>query len=205
VDRGSATSSFVDLFSEVKVLHVQTTKSDHCCLIIDCLQEADRGKNGRKSFRYENMWRRDPSYMDLVETVWGNGADIFNMEQLQGSLESLQRSLREWETSVFGQVKKELCRIRKELESVRRASVCSGPSRQEKRLMARLSERLSREECIEKQRSRITWLKEGDRNTSFFQATARGRAKTNKIAALRKVDGSLTTSRQDIEKIVVEF
>jgi hypothetical protein len=45
--------------------------------------------------------------------------------------------------------------------------------------MARISELLAREEMMEKQRSRITWLKEGDRNTKLFQAKSKERTKTN--------------------------
>jgi len=47
--------------------------------------------------------------------------------------------------------------------------------------MARISELLAREEIMEKQRSRIAWLKDGDRNTKLFQAKAKERAKTNQI------------------------
>jgi hypothetical protein len=38
---------------------------------------------------------------------------------------------------------------------------------------------------MEKQRSQITWLKEGDRNTKLFHAQAKEREKTNQITALR--------------------
>jgi hypothetical protein len=37
---------------------------------------------------------------------------------------------------------------------------------------------------MEKQRSQITWLKEGDRNTKLFHAQAKEQAKTNQIMAL---------------------
>lgn len=50
--------------------------------------------------------------------------------------------------------------------------------------MARISELLSREEIMEKQRARIDWLKEGDRNTAFFQAKSRERVRVNRISAL---------------------
>lgn len=56
--------------------------------------------------------------------------------------------------------------------------------------MAKISELLSREEYMERQRSQIDWPKEGDHNTSFFQAKAKERANTNRINALKKENRS---------------
>ena len=42
---------------------------------------------------------------------------------------------------------------------------------------------------MEKQRARLEWLKEGDRNTSFFQAKAKERARSNRITSLMREDG----------------
>ena len=61
--------------------------------------------------------------------------------------------------------------------------------------MARISELLAREETMEKQRSRITWLKEGDRNTKLFQAKSKERAKTNQIVGLWSTEGVLVTEQ----------
>jgi hypothetical protein len=52
---------------------------------------------------------------------------------------------------------------------------------------------LSREKVMEKQRSRADWLKEGDRNTAFFQAKSREHAKCNHITSLLKPDGERVT------------
>jgi hypothetical protein len=38
----------------------------------------------------------------------------------------------------------------------------------ERSLMTKLAEVLAREETMERQRSRIAWLRDGDRNTEFF-------------------------------------
>lgn len=71
--------------------------------------------------------------------------------------------------------------------------------------MARISEMLSREEIMEKQRSRLDWLKDGDRNTAMFQAKSRARTKRNKIMALKRGDGSMATEQVEIEGIATDF
>lgn len=117
----------------------------------------------------------------------------------------MQTSMSKWEISIFGSVRKELGHLRCELEDVRRQPLFTGPSQHEKRIMARISELLAREETMEKQRSWITWLKEGDRNTKIFQAKAREQAKTNQIAELRSAEGVMITEQRDLEHMVVEF
>jgi hypothetical protein len=81
----------------------------------------------------------------------------------------------------------------------------SGPTAREKQLMKRISELLSREEIMMKQRSRMDWLKEGDRNTAFFHARARERAQINRITALRREDGTVVTKQEDLETEAMEF
>jgi hypothetical protein len=58
---------------------------------------------------------------------------------------------------------------------------------------------------MEKQRSRIEWLREGDRNTSFFQAKSRERAHSNRILALKREDGSIVTTQEEMETTTLEF
>lgn len=202
LDRGFANQEFLDLFPEATVWHVQTTESDHCCLLIECNRETSNRRH--RSFRYENMMRRDESYLQLVQPTWGEG-EVANLTQLQSRLGNVQRSLQEWELNVFGSVRRTLARLRNDLERVRARSIGSGPTRKERRLMARISELLSREEIMEKQRSRLDWLRDGDRNTAMFQAKAKERARSNRIKLLRRDDGSVATQQDELEACAVNF
>ena len=71
--------------------------------------------------------------------------------------------------------------------------------------MRRMAEVLAREEEMEKQRSRVEWLQAGDQNTGCFHAKARQRARTNKIIALKHLDGSVCTNQDELEMMATSF
>ena len=71
--------------------------------------------------------------------------------------------------------------------------------------MSKLSTVLAREETMERQRSRITWLREGDRNTEFFQAKAKARGRSNRIKLLTTEDGRVLTEQEDLERMACDF
>jgi len=143
--------------------------------------------------------------MALIRDLWLQDPTVRGLGEMQTRLGSVQGKLQVWERDVFGSVKKNLAALRHELEVERGLSIGAGPSRKEKHLMACISELLSREEVMEKQRARMEWLKEGDRNTSFFQAKSRARAKRNRITSLCRDDGSVVVSQEDIEAMATEY
>lgn len=71
--------------------------------------------------------------------------------------------------------------------------------------MTKLAEVLAREETMERQRSRIAWLRDGDRNTEFFQAKARARSRANRIKVLKDNTGREFTKQVDLERLSCEF
>jgi hypothetical protein len=64
---------------------------------------------------------------------------------------------------------------------------------------------LAMEESYWKQRSRVSWLKEGDRNTQFFHASAYQRKQKNEIKSLQDCHGNLVTRRDTMVQIVEDY
>jgi hypothetical protein len=204
LDRGLGDDRFLDVFDSTTVRHIQTTSSDHCGLLIQIKRsEWLQGSGSDRPFRYENMWRQHDSYDQLVVSGWQDGAQ--SLEEVTNELGRMQHTLTSWSKSEFGSVKKQLNILRKKLDRVRLDSILSGPTKEECDLMKKISDLLAREETMMKQRSRVQWLAEGDRNTSFFHARARERARSNKITSLKNDDGNFVSSQSELESLASNF
>lgn len=59
-------------------------------------------------------------------------------------------------------------------------------------------ERIRQEEMLWKQKSRVQWLKCGERNTSFFRKSTIQHRATNRILSLKKSDGTKVFTREQI-------
>jgi hypothetical protein len=107
-----------------------------------------------------------------------------------------------WSEKKFGNILKELEKARKHLEMLKlnNADQC-----EIRRATDHMQELLYREEMLWLQRSRITWLKEGDRNTRFFHQKAVWRARRNKIKNLKDSDGSWKDAPSDMERMATSY
>jgi hypothetical protein len=149
------------------------------------------------------MWCKHERYNQVVENGWQEGA--LSLAEVTDELGRMQHSLTAWSWNEFGSVKKQLKSLRGKLDDLRATSIRSGPTREECDLVKKISNLLAREEAMMKQRSRIQWLQEGDRNTSFFHARACERARTNKIVTLKKPEGTYISSQSELESLATEF
>jgi hypothetical protein len=113
-------------------------------------------------------------------------------------LDQVMTTLQVWSKKKFRNILKELEKARKHLEMLKpnNADHC-----EIRRATDHMQELLYREEMLWLQRSRITWLKEGDRNTRFFHQKAVWRARRNKIKKLKDSDGSWKDAPSDMERI----
>lgn len=72
-------------------------------------------------------------------------------------------------------------------------------ARQEQILLTQLDERSRQEKLLWRQKSRIRWLREGERNTKFFHRTTIQRRMNNTISHIQNSQGDKMKKKEDIE------
>ena len=151
------------------------------------------------------MWDTHPGLIPTVQNAWeANGPNLAAAE-VRANLAALSNNLGEWSKKSFGSVKGEIRRLKKELDKLRNDPHRAGSSHAEIKINDRLIELYLREELMWRQRSRVQWLLEGDRNTHFFHLRASMRRRKNLIKSLQKQDGQVTKDLTEMQTLALEY
>jgi hypothetical protein len=179
--------------------------SDHAPIILmrGCVQ------NGKSAFKFENMWLKEEGFVDKVNSWWSSlsfmGSPSFILDK---KLSALKGEIKRWNREVFGNVGVRNKAWAEELESLDRIEEVRRLSEEEKErrrvLVSDLEASLLQEEISWIQKSRVRWLKEGDKCTKFFHQLASANRRNNTIESLI-VDGSPTSDLDSIGEHVVNY
>jgi hypothetical protein len=121
-----------------------------------------------------------------VAAAWGEAGQKSDLADIMQGLDKVMTTLQTWSKRKFGNVVRELDKARKNLELLR---LNNADQRDIRKATDHMQELLYREEMLWLQRSRITWMKEGDKNTKMFHQKAVWRARKNKIKKLKDAEG----------------
>lgn len=179
--------------------------SDHHPIMV----EVGGMASGKSSFKFEKMWLKEAGFVDKVQERWA--AYVFEGTPsfvLASKLKALKGDLKTWNRTVFGDVCfRRQCKMSELLDlDVKEGN--GGLSLEEKSSKEVLRSKLVRlahlEETSWRQKSRATWLKEGDNNTSFFHRTANSNRRRNYIGEL-EVDSIRYEDKEDVKAQVLQF
>lgn len=117
----------------------------------------------------------------------------------------MQSTLLGWAERDFGSVIKRTAEIRRKLSTLWSGNPTTEQQRKIKEFTKELDELLLREELMWRQRSRATYLREGDRNTKWFKQEATWRKKKNDITKLKDSTGVWIEDREGIQEMSQNF
>ncbi|KAM0890726.1 hypothetical protein ACQ4PT_026820 [Festuca glaucescens] len=171
-------------------------------------QDASRAKEEqRSSFKpsrtqYEVFWERSMELPERIAAAWRSTGQKEDLGSVRQGLDRVMAELQQWSKRKFGNVLRELDKSRKKLEELMLNGADQRDIRQE---TDHMNELLYREEMLWMQRSRINWLKEGDRNTRFFHQKAVWRARKNRIKKLKDDAGMSKDTPSDMERMATSY
>ena len=136
-----------------------------------------------------------------MEAVWRNGEDSDIMQKI----EKCSKDLEWWEKKVFGNVRRELEEKKKMLAKIEAETMRRGDNSQLRELKVEIHDLMDKETRMWSRRSKVLWLKNGDRNSKIFHKKTTQRFKKNSILGIEDKRGYWQEQPEVIEDIIVEY
>lgn len=202
LDRGIMNVGFWQLWHKVLIHHIDNTVSDHTALLLECdLPSATIRHGGARRFLFETMWMKEENFEEVVKEAWSSGDSV----NIDTRIQRCASTLTHWNHHSFKRVTKEIQGLKKEMAEL---NLINPSMEQENRLRTvsrELEKLLEQEELMWRQRSRVSWLKEGDKNTRFFHERAKARGKKNQINGIFNMAGEWQTEHEQIASVFEQY
>lgn len=160
-------------------------------------------------FHFESFRTKFHDYAEAVQRGWQCPPSVTDpYRRLDCLLRSTAKELQSWAATKIGNIKEQLLMAKEvvlQLDQVQDRRDLSQEEEDMRRQLKGLCLGLaSLEHTITRQRSRITYLPEGDTNTRFFHLHASCRKRRNYIKAL-EVDSARITSHDDMAAVLRRY
>eukprot|EP00253_Pinus_taeda_P002372 PITA_02372 len=169
-----------------------------------------KGNRGKRPFRFEAFWLRDLEFIKKVEEWWrqstmqGKG----KMHMFQLKLKELKGRIKKWNKEEFGNIMEDKQKLEREIESLQQKMIMEGRTEEsiskEGVILGKLEKKRKQEEVLWQQKSRIKWLREGERNTKFFHQAMIKHRQRNRILSIKDKNGNRVVEQAEIEQVLID-
>jgi hypothetical protein len=175
IDRVLVSRDWDLAFPQFQLTPASSNVSDHCPMLLSKME-----RKHYQGFRFEAHWLQHDDFMSIVSTAWEKpvrSADAIRV--LHTKLCRTAKALRKWNRGLVRWAKMVSGIADEVIFSLDVAQEDRELSGEEKQLRSFLKSKLLGIAAIDRikwrQRSRITWIREGDANTKLFHLRANGR------------------------------
>lgn len=177
--------------------HIENQSSDHSILLLDTKPVQVKRK---KRFLLDKRWIDKPGVEEVVRTAWES--DCFGSPMFRVAFKI--KRCRQWDRLQGHNSAAKIQKLKEEMEELKK---------QEGRrdwvkwteLKTQLDRAYKEEESYWSQKSRVQWLKDGDKNTSFFHASVMQRRRSNRIDQLDSLQGGVCAGKEEVLKEVSDY
>jgi hypothetical protein len=197
LDRGIANMSWRLKFPKATIYHLGAIKSDHCPILLDTNPSK---KFFPRPFRFEAAWTRDPGSYDVIRQAWKEEIRGSECVKLYRKQHNTRRALKKWNKEVFGYCQTRISNLMQQIQEIQKKENSEENFKIEANLQSELNEWLLRNEVMWRQKSRETWLREGDKNSKFFHLSTVIRRRRNAINIIKSDGGEWITEKKRIRE-----
>ncbi|XP_071900933.1 uncharacterized protein [Coffea arabica] len=196
LDRGLCSLSWSQVYENIVCRHIDSYASDHSILIIDTKPNSSRR---RKRFYFDKTWLQKADIGDVIREAWQQETQGSRMYQVTSKIKNCRLALSKWKNRFQTNSRQKIENIQFQLSELKKST---GSTRNgfKASLKRQLKDAYHEEEQYWQQKSRIQWLREGDKNTKYFHALVQGRRRRNRLNKLQRDNGTWTEGEEKLCK-----
>ncbi|RAL43220.1 hypothetical protein DM860_010002 [Cuscuta australis] len=162
-----------------------------------------------KSFKFCDMWTKDPKFPKLVEKIWMENIQGRPMYQVCKKLKALKKPLKGLHQSKFRGLQEENEAIMEQLEKAQ-AKLKENPNggeliEEEKTLIQRLHTKLKHSSMMINQLCKVEWIQKGDQNSKLFYSWIKKRRIQNQVLTIKNKEGEIVEGDKKVAEVLVEY
>ncbi|KAL0367264.1 UNVERIFIED_CONTAM: putative mitochondrial protein [Sesamum radiatum] len=146
----------------------------------------------------------DVGLMDLgyvgPKFTWCN-----NREAPTTKIDDCKLGLFKWSGQTFSNLERKINALENDITRLNEQRLTVEAKLKRSTLMIELEELINAREVKWKQRSKIEWLKDGDKNTSYFHSKASSRWEKNQVRKLRNDNGEWKSTEEGIREVILDY
>lgn len=188
----------------VRVEHLhRVIHSDHCPILMHLKQPLPR----KGFFRYQKCWEKHHTFKDFINQSWEGKMHDEPLTNFGLKIKHLRSLLKDWNWNIFGNLNvktRQLLNQITTLENALQTGWNEETAKELKRAKIELSDVRTCHADMLRAKARMSWMREGDRNSKFFHTAIRSRSLANQVK-IRLPDGDFTDDREVIGNKAVNF
>ncbi|CAA0823390.1 Unknown protein, partial [Striga hermonthica] len=201
LDKGFGSLAWTLRFPQANISNIFKSASDHGVLLVDT--QNNQGNHIRR-FTFDKRWINREGCKEEVQKAWAlpqQGTPFFKLKE---HVKQTRVALMKWSKLFRAEHKKKVASISLKLEEMRQLGAGKKWDEWES-LKHEMETTQTSEEAFWQQKSRVQWLKKGDRNTNFFHAFTMQRRKKNAISRLLSDEFGLCITKEEIAEEIARY
>lgn len=201
LDRVLVSSDWRLNYDRAMVKHLFTVGSDHAALLLDTNPPK---MQGFRQFRFDSRWCEDSESHEVIKRSWKGAIRGSKMFEVFQKVKNCRKELRHWSKQKGFNARKKINDLQQRLESIG-SDQRSGEIGEVRALEKELSTAWDQEEKYWRQKARVNWMTQGDRNTAFFHAKVNQRRKRNVISGVQNSNGLWCDDPDEVANEFVQY